>query len=295
MSHIPVLANEILNFFEPRDGSNYVDCTVGEGGHAELILAQNGPSGMLLGIDRDRAILDKAEKNLERFNKRVILIRDTYANLSEIISIYNFKSIYGILFDLGISSYHVEDAGGGFSFSKDEPLDMRFDRESSEDTARDILKKWSEEQLEWLFSTYGEDNYAKVLAQEIVRIREKYPLRTTNDLVEVVRRVKKHSDKKINPATQIFQALRIVVNHELEELEDALPQAVNELIPGGRLAVISYHSLEDRLVKHFLLKKQHEAQIKILTDKPIVPSLIEQKENPRSRSAKLRLAEKLYR
>jgi len=293
MPHVPVLANEIIRFFEPRSGRNFVDCTVGEGGHAEILLAHAAPDGIVLGIDRDRTILDRAEKNLERFGERIILVRDTYAHLAEIIATYELKNIHGILFDLGISSYHVEESGAGFSFRSDEPLDMRFNRESDDPTASEILKTWDEQQLQWLFTTFGEEQYAAAIARTIIDARKNGKiLATSADLAGLVASVKRGGGAT-HPATQVFQALRIVVNKELEQLGDALPDAVKFLESGGRIAIISYHSLEDRLVKHFFINEEQEKRMKIITEKPIAPSPIEQKENPRSRSAKLRVAEKI--
>ena len=293
MAHIPVLANEVILSLNVKNGKNFIDCTVGEGGHAELILSFSSPDGRLLGIERDRSILETAEKKLARFGTRAILVRDTYVNLSKIISSYNFSTIHGILFDLGISSYHIEESGGGFSFTRDEPLDMRFDRSEDTETAADILNQWTAEELEILFEQYGEKRYASAIAKEIVNERIKKPFDTTYSLVRIVNRIKKVPGEKIHPATKIFQALRIAVNKEAEQISDALPQAVEALERGGRLAVISFHSAEDALIKQFFAKGQAEGKIKILTTKPIAPSLIEQKENPRSRSARMRCAEKI--
>ncbi len=293
MAHVPVLANEVINFIKPRSGRNYIDCTLGDGGHAELILAHSSPDGRLLGIDRDQGSLRRAEKNLQRFHERTILIHESYSNLSTIIAHYNFLNIYGILFDLGISSYHIEESGGGFSFRANEPLDMRFNRLGQTETAADILNTRDKEQLEEILEMFGEESYALKIAEEIIRRRERRRIETTADLLDIIRKVKRSTDKKIHPATKTFQALRIAVNREMDLLAEVLPQMTENLEKGGRIAFISYHSLEDAIVKDFFQGLAQANEVKILTEKPVLPSLIERRENPRSRSAKLRVAEKI--
>lgn len=293
MAHVPVLANEVINFIKPRNGRNYIDCTLGDGGHAELILAHSSPDGRLLGIDRDQGSLKRAEKNLQRFNKRTILIHESYSNLSTIIAHYNFSNIYGILFDLGISSYHIEESGGGFSFRLNEKLDMRFNRLGQTETAADILNTRDKTQLEEILEMFGEESYALKIAEEIIRRRERHKIETTADLLDIIKKVKRSTDKKIHPATKTFQALRIAVNREMDLLAEVLPQMTENLEKGGRIAFISYHSLEDAIVKDFFQGLVQVNEVKILTEKPVSPSLVEQRENPRSRSAKLRVAEKI--
>src|SRR3989344_3138760 len=293
MAHIPVLANEVVKFIEPKGGRNYIDCTLGDGGHAELILAHSSPDGKLLGIDRDQGSLRRAEKNLQRFNGRTILIHESYSNLSTIIAHYNFSNIYGILFDLGISSYHIEESGGGFSFRANEPLDMWFNRLGQAETAADILNTRDKAQLEEILEMFGGETYALNIAEEIIRKRERHKIETTADLLEIINKVKKRTNRKTHPATKTFQALRIAVNKEMDLLAEVLPQMTENLKKGGRIAFISYHSLEDAIVKDFFQGLAQANEVKILTDKPVSPSLIEQRENPRSRSAKLRVVEKI--
>jgi 16S rRNA (cytosine1402-N4)-methyltransferase len=303
--HKPVLLKEIIEWLGVEKNKNYIDCTIGEGGHAIEILKRNGPKGKVLGIEIDPELYKKLkEKKLER----LILVNDSYANLKKIVERENFKKIHGILFDLGISSWHLEESGRGFSFLREESLIMRNDwnrtktlllrsnRLSSQElTAEKIVNQWSEREIERILKEYGEEKFAKRISREIVKARKTKPIMTTLQLVEIIKKAVPtfYQHKKIHFATRTFQALRIAVNNELENLRVALPQAVEILRKDGRLAVISFHSLEDRIVKNFFKQKEKEGKIKILTKKPIIPSEEEIKQNPRSRSAKLRVTIKI--
>jgi 16S rRNA (cytosine1402-N4)-methyltransferase len=289
--HKSVLLKEVIEYLNVERNKNYVDCTIGEGGHSIEILKRNGPEGKVLGIEIDSELYKKlSEKKLER----LILVNDSFKNLKEIIEREKFKNIYGILFDLGISSWHIEKSGRGFSFLRDEPLIMRYDLRQKL-TAEKIVNEWSEEEIERILREYGEEKFAKRISREIARARKVRPIKTTPQLVEVIKKAVPtfYQRKKIHFATKTFQALRIAVNNELENLKIALPQAIEVLEKGGRLVVISFHSLEDRIVKNFLKEKEREGKIKILTKKPIQPSKEEIIKNPRSRSAKLRCALKI--
>jgi 16S rRNA (cytosine1402-N4)-methyltransferase len=292
--HEPVLLKEVIEYLNVEKNKNYVDCTIGEGGHTIEILKRNGPKGKVLGIEIDPELYKKLkEEGLER----LILVNDSFLNLKEIVKRENFGPISGILFDLGLSSWHLEKSGRGFSFLKDEPLIMRYDwnQEKSMLTSEKIVNEWPEREIERILREFGEEKFAKRISREIVKTRKAKPIRTTLQLVEVIKKAVPafYLRKRIHFATRTFQALRIVVNNELENLKIALPQAIDVLEKGGRLVVISFHSLEDRIVKNFLKEKEREGRIKILTKKPIRPSKEEIRKNPRSRSAKLRAVLKI--
>ena len=291
MVHIPVLQKEVIKYLEPKPNENLIDCTIGEAGHTLAILEKNGPRGKVLGIDQDPEMIKNIEcriSNIE-YKKRLILVCDNFANLEEIVKKENFKLVKGILFDLGMSSWHLEKSGRGFSFLKREPLDMRYNPESPL-TAEKIVNYWSAPEIEKILREYGQESFAREIAKNIIEFRKIKPIKTTSLLVELVKKAvpKRFHHKKLHPATKTFQALRIAVNDELNNLEKGLSQALETLESGGRLAVISFHSLEDRIVKNFLQEKK----VEILTKKPIAPSLEEIKINPRSRSAKLRVGQK---
>jgi 16S rRNA (cytosine1402-N4)-methyltransferase len=292
--HEPVLLKEVIEYLNVEKNKNYVDCTIGEGGHTIEILKRNGPKGKVLGIEIDPELYKKLkEEGLER----LILVNDSFLNLKEIVKRENFGPISGILFDFGLSSWHLEKSGRGFSFLKDEPLIMRYDwnQEKSMLTSEKIVNEWPEREIERILREFGEEKFAKRISREIVKTRKAKPIRTTLQLVEVIKKAVPafYLRKRIHFATRTFQALRIVVNNELENLKIALPQAIDVLEKGGRLVVISFHSLEDRIVKNFLKEKEREGRIKILTKKPIRPSKEEIRKNPRSRSAKLRAVLKI--
>ena len=293
--HIPVLLKEVVEYLNPRPGENFIDCTINGGGHSLEIFKQIGPNGKILGIDWDSGVLEKLESKLDNKTKKsFILICDNYRNLKNIVGNNNFSPVHGILFDLGMSSWQLGASGRGFSFQKDEPLDMRYS-ENQTLTAKEIINQWPEEELIKIFGEYGEERRARAIAREIVFRRKRGVVESTTDLVEIVRGAIPARQRfgRIHFATRIFQALRLATNEELENLSKGLEAATDVLAAGGRMAVISFHSLEDRIVKNFLREKAREKKLEILTKKPIVPDWREAQENPRSRSAKLRAAIKL--
>ncbi len=301
-NHIPVLLNETIEALAVQPGGRYIDGTVGGGGHAAAILEHSSPGGQLLGIDADPEAVKVAQKRLEAYGSSVLIVNDNFANLENICIKYDFLPVHGILFDLGLSSRQLNGSGRGFSFQHDAPLDMRFSP-SQRVTAADIVNTSSEAELAHIIKTYGEEGYSHRIARRIVRER---PIKTTLELAKIIEQAVV-SRGRIHPATKTFQALRIAVNHELENLEAVLKQAINLLGFEGRLVVISYHSLEDRLVKHFMQREskdcicppgtpscicQHTARLRLVSKKVITPSLEEVSLNPRSRSARLRVAER---
>lgn len=295
--HTPVFQKEILRYLEPRPNENFIDTTLGQAGHALAILERNGPKGKVLGIEWDPDLISQIQADYlkGKARKRLIVVNDSYLNLKEIVKKKKFRKVKGILFDLGISSWHLEKSGRGFSFQKKEPLDMRYNSQKNPLTAEKIINFWSKGEIEKVLKEYGQEKFAKKIAEEIVKERKIKPLTTTSRLVEIIKRglPKKYLRQKIHFATRVFQALRIAVNEELNNLKKALPQALEIVEPGGRLVVISFHSLEDRIVKNFFREKAKEGLLKILTQKPLIPSSEEIESNPRSRSAKLRAAIKI--
>ncbi len=283
--HIPVLQKEVLQYLNPKANENFIDCTIGGAGHTLAILEKTGSEGKVLGIDRDPELLKDIRKQ-----KRLILVCDNFSNLKEIVRKNKFTKVHGILFDLGMSSWHLDESGRGFSFQKREPLDMKYNPQTQL-TAEKIVNYWSKFDIEKILKEYGEEKFAYQIAEKIIEERKLRPIKNTLQLVEIIRKAvpKRYLHAKLHPATRTFQALRIAVNDELDNLEKALPQAQELLKAGGRIVVISFHSLEDRIVKNFFKSES----LKVLTKKPVVPSIKEIKINPRSRSAKLRAALKI--
>ena len=303
VEHKPVLYQEIIDFLRPSTGGLYVDGTIGAGGHASGILETAEPSGRLLGFDRDPEAAAFSEKRLARFGNRLTIVEASFAEMAVIAPQLGFNRVDGVLLDLGLSSRQLADENRGFSFRSSGPLDMRFDPYHGE-SASDLLNDMSEEEMAMMFRQYGEVKQYRRLARAIIAER---PITKTDELVQIIERNIKRT-RRIHPATQVFQAIRIAVNNELGELERGLHAAIELLKNGGRVAVISFHSLEDRLVKHTLRDESrdcicppdqpictcdHEALLKIITRKVIRPSQDEITENPRSRSALLRVAEKI--
>ena len=286
--HIPVLKNEVLEFLDPKPNQNFIDATFGFGGHSELLLEMIKPQGRVLGIETDLVLYEKAKrKNIGR----LILENGSYVNLKTIARKHNFKEINGILFDLGMSSWHLEQSSRGFSFLKNEPLDMRYSPKQNSLTAAEIINQWPPTAIERILEEYGEERFAKNITREIIKQRKLKPITTTFQLKEIVKKtVPEKKQTKIHPATKTFQALRIQVNNELGNIKQVLPEAFDILEPKARLVVISFHSLEDRIIKHFFKQKQEQGLLEILCKKPISPSPQELKQNPRARSAKLRAA-----
>jgi len=289
--HIPVLQKEVIKYLEPKPNENFIDCTIGEGGHTLAILEKNAPKGKVLGIELDPELYKKLLKS--DFD-RLILVNDSFVNLKEITKKVKFRQVSGILFDLGMSSWHLEESGRGFSFLKNESLEMRYNPENSL-TAEKIVNYWSKSEIEKILWEYGEEKFSRKIAENIINFRQLKPVKTTFQLVEIIKKAipSWYQHKKIHFATRTFQALRIAVNDELNNLEKALPQATEILKPGGKIVIISFHSLEDRIVKNFFKNKSEKGELKLLTKKPIRSTKEEIKINPRSRSAKLRAAEKL--
>ena len=303
-THQPVLYQEVLAFLQPRSGGRYVDGTLGLGGHAAGILQASSPEGRLLGLEVDPQALGLAAQQLAAFGERASLVRGSYAKLAEHLAAAGWAQVDGILLDLGASSLQFDRAERGFSFQLEGPLDMRFDPQGAL-TAGQIVNEWSEEDLADVLFRYGEERQSRRVARAIVKAR---PLKTTNDLAGAVTTALGGRRGSVHPATRSFQALRIAVNRELDSLDAALPQAVAALHRGGRLAVISFHSLEDRAVKAFMRQEsrdcicppeqltctcEHVASLNELTRKPVRPGEQEEEANPRARSARLRVAERL--
>ncbi len=288
------MKREVIRFLNPKPDEDFVDCTVGFGGHTLAILELNKPKGRVLGIDCDWEIIESLKRDVQGtdFDKRLVLACDSFANLEAIAKKHGFDGVSGVLFDLGLSSWHLEASGRGFSFWRNEPLDMRYNPQTNALTAEAIVNTWSVKDIERVLRVYGEERFARRIAIEIVKSR---PLKTTVDLVVAVERATPpwYHRRRIHFATKTFQALRIAVNNELENLERALPQALDILCSGGKMAVIAFHSLEDRIVKNFLKAKAKEGALEILTKKPVRPSREENAKNPRARSARLRVAVKV--
>ena len=297
IGHVPVLVREVLATLEPRPGGAYLDCTVGGGGHAEAILEAAGPPSRVVGIDRDPEAIAVARERLGRFGDRVRLVQGDFRELPRLISELRLEGFDGVLFDLGISSLQLDDPSRGLRFSAEGPLDMRMDRESGGLAARELLHELSEMDLTRIIREYGEERWARQIARGIVNARSQGSLETTRDLAAVVTRAipRRFWPRRIHPATRTFQAVRIAVNQELTGLEEALEVATGLLNPGGRIAVISFHSLEDRVVKHLFRRLAAPGAVpgvRIITRRPVTPSPEERAQNPRARSAKLRGAER---
>jgi 16S rRNA (cytosine1402-N4)-methyltransferase len=283
VTHQSVLYEEVLEALHPRPGVGYqaLDCTVNGGGHAYGLLERSSPDGTLTGLDADAEALRRADERLRAFSGRYQLAQKNFRELSDL----KLHGVHGVLFDLGLSSAQLDESGRGFSFRFDEPLDMRFDVSSGE-TAADLLNSLPEDELARVLRAYGEEPRARRLARAIV---ERRPFARTSELVSLVG----HQRGRIHPATRVFQALRIAVNDELAALEEGLASAIKLLRPGGRVAVISFHSLEDRIVKWRFRNWADSRLVQVLTRKPQTPGEPELQANPRARSAKLRVAERL--
>lgn len=311
-SHIPVLLNEVLQFLDPQPGENLIDGTVGGGGHSGAILEKTGPDGRLLGIDMDAEAIEACRMNLDKFEGRIILERDNYLNFKRLKEKNNFEPLNLFFLDLGISSKQLDDETLGISFLRNSPLDMRLGGEELTGgiSAEKILNSYSEEKIFDIIKNYGEERYAKNIAREIVRVRREKRIESTKELVDIISASVpgKYKHGRIHFATRTFQALRIAVNAELINLEEVLPQILEEMEVGGRIGIISFHSLEDRIVKRFFATESrdcicgpdipvcvcgHQKRLEILTKKPARATLEETERNPRSRSAKLRVAKKI--
>jgi 16S rRNA (cytosine1402-N4)-methyltransferase len=306
--HIPFLTKEVIEYLDVRSNRNYIDCTFGLSGHSRVILEKSAPNGKVLGIETDSTLVElfNSQFSSPDFKNRLILVNDSYRNLEKIVEQNNFRPVWGILFDLGMSTWHLRESGRGFSFLKDEPLDMRYSAPPAQNskfqipnskeglTAEIIVNQWPQEDIEEILKEYGEERFAQNIAQGIVNHRNTGPFSRTKEFVEIIT----HSvpawycQKRIHCATKTFQALRIAVNHELEAVGDGLAQAIEVIEKEGKVAVISFHSLEDRIVKTMFRRWEEEGRGHIVTKKPVQASLREKETNPASRSAKLRVFQK---
>lgn len=295
MNHIPVLLKEVVENIEIPANGILVDGTLGGGGHSAAVAKAAGGKITIIGIDRDSAAIAGAEKKLSELpNVRAIFRKDNFRNLDKILRENGIGEVDGIILDLGFSSDQIDDSGRGFSFMKNEPLLMTLDNAPLKDdlTARDVVNFWQRENLELILRNYGEERRARKIADAILETRQKKPIETSKELAEIIEKAIGRRGK-IHPATKTFQAIRIAVNDELGALSETLPKAFNLLKNGGKMAVISFHSLEDRKVKLFFKEKARQEQAILITKKPIVASREEILSNPRARSAKLRILEKV--
>jgi len=294
--HVPVFQKEVIVHLKPGANKNFIDCTFGEGGHTLSILEANAPKGKVLAIERTPDLIAKTEsapvfKELIR-KKRLILVNDNFVNLKSIVQERSFENVSGVLLDLGLSMWHIKESGIGFSFQQDEPLIMRYDKKTAGLTAAAIINEWRKEDIADILKKYGEEKFANRIAQEIVRQRKKKRIYSTKELVQIIKKAipVSYQRGKIHFATKTFQGLRIAVNEEIENLKNVLPQARDILNSNGRLVTISFHSLEDRIVKHFLKEEQKKGRMEIITLKPLRPTDKEIENNISSRSARLRAA-----
>jgi 16S rRNA (cytosine1402-N4)-methyltransferase len=295
-SHLPVLVEEVIQYLDCRPDRIYVDGTVGGGGHSRKILERSSPTGRLIGLDWDEEAIERARKNLHSFEDRVTLSRENFRNLPTVLETLGIPAVDGIVLDLGVSTEQLESRERGFSFRWEAPLDMRMSQEI-ETTAQDLVGNLSPADLEALLREYGDERWARRIARNIVRRRQTAPIRTTGELVKAVEQSIPGPRGRIHPATRTFQALRIGVNQELDNLKAFLDASPDLLRSDGRLCIISYHSLEDRMVKNFFRQwtragRGEEKSFALLTPKPVCPGAEEVSRNPRARSAKLRAVQK---
>ena len=304
IQHIPVMVPEILKYLEVSSGGRYIDCTLGEGGHTKSLLEASNPGGEVLGIDADHEAIEVSKNRLEEYGERFIYDNSNFKNIKKIAMKSKFVPCHGILFDLGVSSLQLDKESRGFSFRRKAPLDMRFSINQTL-TAQDVLNTFSESEISDILYQYGEERQSRKIAKLIIENR---PFSNADELSDLIKKNIRQTNYKINPSTKTFQALRIYINEELNSLSQALEQSLEILGVGGRMAVISYHSLEDRIVKNFFKKESkycicppnipecdcgHFPKLKIITKKPVSPSQSEIEANKRSRSAKLRVVERI--
>ena len=304
IQHNPVMVPEILKYLDVVSGGRYIDCTLGEGGHSKSILDASNPGGEVLGIDADHEAIEVSKSRLEKYQDRAIFVNDNFRNLRKIAMRRNFIPAHGILLDLGVSSLQLNIETRGFSFMRKSPLDMRFSF-NQKLTADQVVNSFQENEIADILYNFGDERRARKIAKIIVENR---PIKYSNELAEIIKKKIYVSNHKINPATKTFQALRIYINEELSALSETLEQSLEIIGIGGRLAVISYHSIEDRIVKNYFRRESkyciclpnvikcecnHEPKLKVITKKPISPSSNEIISNRRSRSAKLRVIERI--
>lgn len=297
--HVSVMPRESMLELMPHQDGIYIDATLGGGGHTKLIAQAVGPKGKVIGIDRDIEAIQAAKKKLKDFKDRIIYVHDNFRNLDSILDQLNIDEVDGVLFDLGVSSFQLENPERGFSFKEKEKsdsiLDMRMDRSQSLD-AYTVINKYPESKIEDILYNLGEEPFARRIARKIIQEREIKPIKTANDLLEIIRKStppKYRYSRRNHYASKVFRAIRMEVNQELPALKDVIPQAVSRLKRGGRLVIISFHSLEDRIVKHTFKDLAQKGEVVILTKKPLVPTEEEIKMNHKADSAKLRAVEKI--
>lgn len=306
--HQPVLLKEVLQYLAPQRNQNFIDCTLGSAGHAEKILQLTAPDGKLLGLDWDIEAIKNSRERLRPYADRTIIINASYTKIKQVVYDKKFFPIHGVLLDLGLSSDQLKDSGRGFSFQVNEPLDMRFSISDTELTAADILNDWPEKKIKELLLNNSEEKNAGRIAREVVRRRKEKEIETTMELAALIMSIVPRGLSKIHPATKTFQALRLEVNNELNNIKSVLADLIELVKTGAKIAVVSFHSGEDRIVKEIFKKEstgclcppeipvcrcRHEAKLKLITKKPIAPSEQEIADNFRSRSAKLRVVEKI--
>jgi len=292
--HTSVLPAEVLAFLDVHSQGNYIDCTFGGAGHTESILRALGSRGSMLALELDTEAIQKGKKKLEKYSSQLTVHQGNFRDLAAIVEGLHFGPVNGILYDFGLSMDLIKSSERGFTFMGDEPLDMRFDA-SQPFTAADLLNTWSEKQLADIIYYFGEEPFGRAIAKRIVEARKKEPFATTKQLVEIVGAAvtAAYRHKKTHYATKTFQAIRMAVNDELGAIEETLKAAEKIVVPGGRIVVISFHSLEDRIVKNLFREAADRGEFKLLTKRPVVPTEEEIKKNPASRSAKLRAIEKI--
>jgi len=293
-NHIPVMLEEIMEFLNPKQDDVVVDGTLGLGGHAEAILKRIGPRGRLIGIDRDERSLRMAKERLRPYVEQTHFVQGDFRDLDRILSALGITKVNGVILDLGVSSVQLDDPQRGFSFQTEGPLDMRMDQ-SNPVSAFELVNSLPEKELAVILRDYGEERWHNRIARTIVRQRAMHPIETTGDLREVVLKAvpsRKGKGERIHPATRTFQAIRIAVNRELENISIVLKKCIDLLAPGGRIAVIAFHSLEDRIVKQQFRDWAKDGKVKLIFKKPLRPSEKECQENPRARSARLRVAQR---
>ncbi len=294
IKHIPVLCQEVIEYLKLKVGDIVLDATVGGGGHAKEILKKIIPTGRLIGVDRDTEAIERVKRGLKQYEKNIVYVNDNFRRIDEILKQRHITEIDSAVFDLGMSSFQIDDAKRGFSFLHDGPLDMRFDARGIH-SAGEVVNKFGREILADIIKEYGEERHAKLIADAIISARKKKRIESTGQLKEIIFLAagRKYSRQRLHPAARTFQALRIYVNDELSAVKEAVDKTISYLKPNGRICVISFHSLEDRIIKNIFRDKSKEKEISVITKKPVGASERESAANPRSRSAKLRVAEKL--
>ncbi len=292
--HLPVLLHEVIDHLDLEDGDVILDATLGGGGHAVEILKKIVPTGTLIAVEKDPEAIEISKKRLKDFAKNIIYVNDDFRNIDKILKKVNIEKLAGAVFDLGVSSFQLDEGRKGFSFLRDGPLDMRFNAGRGL-SARDIVNSFKREELASIIKEYGEERYARRVAEAICKAREEKAITTTGELADIIVKAvgNKYRSQKLHPAVRTFQAIRIFVNDELTSIEEAAGKTIDHLMAGARICVISFHSLEDRIVKNAFRREAVSGRVRLLRKKPITPSREELEHNARSRSAKLRVAERL--